>query len=269
MRAARTPPSAWLHLLQALVAREAVEQMGLSGRRAARLLGIAPSAVSQYLSGQRLGRRFADHATSEGARRSARATAERLRAGEPGGAGRTRTILAGTGELAELFEGPTGEDESGPRRGSRRARGGPPIPSRAMAKWLRHRIQAEQAAVAQSMRLAQRARDELTRAILRQIASDSLRHAEIVASLATYLDRGVATSLASGITPREVHALIENERRAEAASEIDIARHLGGTLALLIASMEADERKHTELLRGLLASGFESSGDAPGPARSG
>jgi hypothetical protein len=106
------------------------------------------------------------------------------------------------------------------------------------------------------MRLAQRARDELTRALLRQIASDSLRHAEIVASLVPYIDRGVSTAFASGITRKEVEALIEGERNAEAQADSASARHLHGTMAILIASMEADERKHADLLRSLLTAGF-------------
>jgi len=127
---------------------------------------------------------------------------------------------------------------------------------RQLAKWLRLRVRAEQVAVTQCMRLAQRARDELTRTILRQIASDSLRHAEIVASLAGYIDRGVSGAFASGITRKEVEALIESERKAEAQADSELARHLQGTMAILVASMEADERKHAELLRGLLISGF-------------
>jgi uncharacterized protein len=113
-------------------------------------------------------------------------------------------------------------------------------------------------AVAQCMRLAQRAGDELTRSILRQIASDSLRHAEIVASLAPYIERGVSGSYAAGITRKEVEALIQSERRAESQADSQVARHLQGTMAILIASMEADERKHADLLRGLLTSGFRA-----------
>ena len=113
-------------------------------------------------------------------------------------------------------------------------------------------------AVTQCMRLAQRARDELTRALLRQIASDSLRHAEIVASLVPYIDRGVSGAYASGITRKEIEALIEGERRAEAQADSESARYLRGTMAILIGSMEADERKHADLLRGLLANGFRN-----------
>src|SRR5215469_2308992 len=49
----RVSPSQYVLVLQALVARELVEGMGLSGNRAAALLGVAPSAISQYLRGKR------------------------------------------------------------------------------------------------------------------------------------------------------------------------------------------------------------------------
>jgi hypothetical protein len=106
------------------------------------------------------------------------------------------------------------------------------------------------------MRLAQKARDELTRAVFRQIASDSLRHAEIVASLTTYLDRGTSNVYASGITPREVRDLIDREREAETEVADGTGPPIGGLLALLLESMEADERKHARMLQGLLESGF-------------
>ncbi len=132
---------------------------------------------------------------------------------------------------------------------------------RRLPKWLRKRIAGEQAAVAECMRLAQRSRDELTRALFRQIASDSLRHAEIVASLAAYLDRGVSASAPTGITRAEVERLIEREHAAEASEGIDLGRNLGGMMHLLWESMEADERKHEELLRRLLDLGL--AGSAP------
>lgn len=252
MTQSRRASSAWVQLLQALVAREGVEQFGLSSRRVADLLGVAPSAVSQYLSGKRVERGFLSYAGSERARAIARRTVEELIETQEAGRGPARTVLEGAVALSELPEPPE-------------RRGGPASPAqpedvtpqlRELAKWLRRRVKAEQVAVTQCMRLAQRARDELTRALLRQIASDSLRHAEIVASLAPYIDRGVSGAYASGITRREVEALIEGERKAEAQAGAESTRHLRGTMAILIGSMEADERKHTELLRGLLESGF-------------
>lgn len=249
------PASAsWVHLLQALVAREGVEQLGLSSRRVAELLGLAPSAVSQYLSGKRVEKRFLAYASDEGARRIARKTVESLVEAQEEGRSSTRIVLEGAAALSDLPDSP-GRRSVVPSK--------PPVSGetsqlRELARWLRQRVKAEQVAVTQCMHLAQRARDELTRALLRQIASDSLRHAEIVASLAPYIDRGVSKAYASGITRKEIEALIEGERRAEAQADAESTRHLQGTMAILIASMEADERKHADLLRSLLDSGFRA-----------
>ncbi len=255
----RTGSVAWVHLVQALAAREGVEALGLSARRVASLLGVAPSAVSQYLSGQRVEQGFVAYATNERARAIARRTIEQLIEAVENGHEATRVVLEGAASLAEL---PVERDPRSDLPVGTRDR----VPSaelRALARWLRRRVKAEQVAVAQCMRLAQRARDELTRSILRQIASDSLRHAEIVASLAPYIDRGVANAFASGVTRREIEGLIESERRAESQADTPATRPLQGTMAILIASMEADERKHAELLRSLLATGFR---DEAGPA---
>ena len=252
MTSARASPASWVQLLQALTARELVEGLGIPSRQAAEMLGLAPSAISQYLSGKRLSRQFAKYSSNEPARAIAREVAGRLAQASPTGTETTRILLEGAGALADL-EGPP--DGRGGRRGASRTVG-EAAQTRALTKWVRQRVRVEQAAVTQCMNLAQKARDELTRAIFRQIASDSLRHAEIVASLAPYLDRGIAAAHASGVTVEEVGALIEGERQAEAQADTQMVRHLGGTMALLIASMEADERKHAELLRGLLESGF-------------
>jgi uncharacterized protein len=246
----RTAATSWVRLFQALAAREGVEHLGLSSRRVAELLGLAPSAVSQYLSGKRLELGFLEFSPNERAQAIARQAMEGLIEAHGEERRRTRVVLEGAAALSEL-SGSAGRPGPIDLR-----RPGAPPPIRQLTKWLRQRVKAEQVAVTQCMRLAQRAGDELTRTILRQIASDSLRHAEIVASLAPYIERGVSGAYVAGITRREVEALIEAERRAEAQADSEGARHLQGTMAILIASMEADERKHADLLRGLLDSGF-------------
>ncbi|HLF07348.1 MAG TPA: hypothetical protein VI893_09285, partial [Thermoplasmata archaeon] len=132
----------------------------------------------------------------------------------------------------------------------------PPPVDRELAKRLRNRIAAEQSTVAECMHLAQKTRDELTRAIFRQIASDSLRHAEIVASLAQQLERGTMHTLSSGITREDVEKLISAEREAEDHAAMGLSGKIGGVMAVLAESMESDERKHEEILQGLLKSGF-------------
>jgi len=239
---------AGVQVMQALVARELVERFGLPERRAAALLGIVPSSISQYLSGKRLGPALAKHWNDEGARRLARRAAQQLVQGATG----PRPVLEAALALDERPPpSPGASAESGP----------PPTPSRDTPLWLRHRIEGEQQAVAECMRLAQRSRDELTRAVFRQIASDSLRHAEIVASLGELLDRGISSSRPSGITPTDVESLIARERAAEAAGESGRRDGLGGVMGILWESMEADERKHELLLARLL----EAAREPPAP----
>ncbi|MGA7860250.1 MAG: hypothetical protein WCB19_00130 [Thermoplasmata archaeon] len=255
----RTAATSWVQVFQALAAREGVEHLGLSSRRMAELLGLAPSAVSQYLSGKRLDRGFPQFAADERAQAIIRPAVERLIAAHGEGRGPTRIVLESAASLSELSQSP----ERAPRASFPRDETALPI--RQLTKQLRLRVKAEQVAVTQCMRLAQRAGDELTRTILRQIASDSLRHAEIVASLGPYIERGVSGAFVAGITPKEIQALIEGERRAEAQADMELGRHLKGTMAILVASMEADERKHADLLQGLLTSGFRPESGGRGP----
>jgi uncharacterized protein len=235
-------PSVSVQVVQALVARELVEGLGLPERRAAHLLGLVPSSVSQYLSGKRLGPVLSEYLGDLGARRVARGAAEKLVAGGNG----PQVILEAAIEFSDL-------SARSPSTVRTRGSGGlSPELHRQVPRWLRERIAGEQNAVAECMRLAQRSRDELTRAVFRQIASDSLRHAEIVASLTAYLDRGVVSSPPTGISRDDVEHLIRREHEAEETSRVDLGPKLGGMMRILWDSMEADEQKHEHLLQLLL-----------------
>ncbi len=256
-------PAVWVQLAQALVARELVAAFGLPERKAAELLGLAPSAVSQYLSGRRLGGLMVDVARDERARAIARGAADEL-ASHPGASGETLAIVLDTARRLA--------DAAGVRSVGGSPASGAPVPAeelRRIVDSLRERIALEQSAVAECMRLAQKSRDELTRSVFRQIASDSLRHAEIVASIQTYLDRGVHRPLASGVTRKDIEALITREREAEARGTVDPGALFGGIMSVLWESMVSDERKHEELLDRMLAAGFpaprrRSRGRGPG-----
>ncbi|MCI4324035.1 MAG: hypothetical protein L3K03_08525 [Thermoplasmata archaeon] len=247
--------------MQALVARELVEEFGVSSRRAADLLGLAPSAVSQYLSGKRLSGRFLAYSSLPEARRIARTVAKSLRDDPTAEAMGTQWLLQGASRLVEASAGTSGAGLEPDQPLSVTER------TRELAQWARRRVRLEQEAVSNSMHLAQKARDELTRAIFRQIGSDSLRHADTVAALASYLDRGISRSPASGITRGDVEALIESERKAESGPEPAMLKEVGGTLSLLLSSMGADERKHDELLQGLLDSEFAGRDHPRSPRR--
>jgi|HubBroStandDraft_1064217.scaffolds.fasta_scaffold33751_2 rubrerythrin/DNA-binding transcriptional regulator YdaS (Cro superfamily) len=243
-------PAVWVQLAQAMVARELVDSVGLPERRAADLLGLTPSAVSQYRSGHRRGGALATLADDERSRNVARNAAQQLGA-LPGPSADSLQILLDTARgLAEVA--------GLPGRRTRPLGAGRPggVTSRELSRELHHRIQIEQSAVTECMRLAQKSRDELTRSVFRQIAADSLRHAEIVASIQTYLERGLDRSMASGVAREDIVRLITREREAEAKGAIDVGAQFGGIMSVLWESMEADERKHEALLDRMLSTGF-------------
>ncbi|MCI4324751.1 MAG: hypothetical protein L3K00_02540 [Thermoplasmata archaeon] len=253
-------PSAgqWVQVAQGLIARELVEGFGLSERQAAEALGLVPSAVSQYLSGKRLRGALTAFESDERVRGVVRKAAQRLVTAKG-----SHTATAALLETAMELSGTTGK---------RRRGGSPTEPSSAQtrrgdAAWIHHRIAGEQAAVTECMRLAQRSRDELTRAVFRQIASDSLRHAEIVAALAAYLDRGISRTVPSGITRADVRRLIAREHAAEESSAGDPGERFGGVMRILWESMVSDERKHDRLLDLLLRSEFPSDPASGGRRR--
>jgi uncharacterized protein len=236
----------WVALLQSLIARELVEQLGLTTRRTAQLLGIAPSAVSQYLHGHRREGMVEEFGGRPEIIAVAHRAAVALAQTPRGTAARSRSVLEAAAKVADLV----GTGGPRPRRAAAER------VDREVLRQLRERIAAEQAAVTACMKLAQKARDELTRAIFRQIASDSLRHADIVASLEVYLEAGTSRSVASGIDRSDVERLIREEHDAEAHGGAELTIALGGVMKLLAQSMADDEEKHERLLAGLLKEGF-------------
>ncbi len=256
-----TSPVLYVQLTQALVAHELVHSFGLSERKTAELLGIVPSAVSQYLSGKRLGIPLMAISASDRPRRVARGVAQELLTTD-----HPRELSAGL--ILEAARAIAGAVPVQPRREATEGGDIAPRPmDRAIAQFLSRRIALEHAAVADCMRLAQKSRDELTRAVFRQIASDSLRHAEIVASLASYLDRGLHATVPTGVTRSDIERMIRKELEAESRTVPGLSDELGGVMGLLWQSMESDERKHEVMLRHLLAPGFLPGSEARVPGR--
>lgn len=122
-----------------------------------------------------------------------------------------------------------------------------------LTQTLLSRLEEEQLAAQRNMALAVSTTDEVARTIFRQIASDSIRHAEIVSFL-------LSMPNASGRRPDRI--MLEQEtvqieamiRGEESATEAPIKpRSVDPALKLLLKSMDMDEEKHKILLKGLLA----------------
>lgn len=110
------------------------------------------------------------------------------------------------------------------------------------------RIKLEELAAKKALDIASKTNDEVVRSVLRQIASDSLRHAEIL----TLISRGpgapqVATE--SRIDARLIEELEKYESEAEEKGLGELMRLFDDPAVLaLLTSIELDERKHKTML---------------------
>lgn len=233
-----------LPAVRAVLASQLVEKQGLSRRRAANALDITPAAITQYLKGVRASEMAKRIAGSRELKTFIAAEANKL-----ANSFRVSGQSVGFTELVNisyqvliLLTGQT-----------------PPRPintkSDKISGWielLRERLQAEQLAAQRSMGYAMWSKNELVKTLFHQIASDSLRHADICSSLITYLENGGSKSLLEAPDTREIRRIIAEEEKADDPHFL-ILRNIGDpAVKLLVESVEADERKHLRLLKGLL-----------------
>lgn len=123
--------------------------------------------------------------------------------------------------------------------------------------WLKesllNRLEEEQLAAQRNMALAVSTTDEVARAIFRQIASDSIRHAEIVSFLLSSPRNSIAREPDRIMLEQEIEQIQAMIRGEESATEESIKpRRIDPALKLLLKSMDIDEEKHKVLLKGLL-----------------
>jgi len=118
------------------------------------------------------------------------------------------------------------------------------------------RLRQEELAAQRNMALAVGTNDEVARNIFRQIASDSIRHSEIVSFLINqrYAETPKANRSKKTIDD-EVNQIELMLREEESATEEPIklsAKNKHPSLELLLKSIDLDEEKHRMLLKGLL-----------------
>jgi uncharacterized protein len=119
------------------------------------------------------------------------------------------------------------------------------------------RLRQEELAAQRNMALAVGTGDEVARNIFRQIASDSIRHSEIVSFLIgrKYYDTPKSGKRSDKVIGDEIDQIELMLREEENATEEPIklnAKNKDPILELLLKSIDFDEEKHRMLLRGLL-----------------
>jgi len=209
--------------IRAVLARE-LHARGLSVNEIARLLGVTPAAVSMYISGKR-GREQVElnAATREAIRKLADSIASSREKPD-------RIDITPLVKLALAGQG------------------------RAMdAETIREMIRVEQSTAQSAMALAYRVRHPLLRASLMQIATDSLRHAEILALLLDYLEGRLRLSeeelrVEIGMIRQDLEVILGEERKMQEYGDA-VTDPL---ISVLLRSIIHDEVKHMDIVRMLL-----------------
>ena len=112
---------------------------------------------------------------------------------------------------------------------------------------LKSRLRLELRAAEKCLALANRIQGDYTRLLLRMIASDSVRHADIVSQIISYLETEteIPDEGPDREPLREILAIEDNADELSLRSAVKINNRVAG---LLLESIDMDERKHDKIL---------------------
>ncbi len=241
--------------VRAVLARELVN-VGYSQKVIAEILGTSPAAVTLY-SKDRRGRELSKIIESD---RNARLVIDNLM--ERIGPKRTSKsedkepqgdtfplILDAAYRIMRIVSSPQSEKIGSPAHVKSQSDN-----SDSITDTLIGRLQEEQLAAQRNMALAVGTTDEVSRSIYRQIASDSIRHAEIVSFILSLPKNDEKRKINRRMLQEDIAQIEAMIRGEESATEEPIKlRGLDPALKLLLQSMDIDEEKHKILLKGLLS----------------
>jgi len=219
-----------LPAIRALLAEKLVKEFKFSKIEAAKALNLTPSAISQYLKGTRGNTRILKEKYSLIIDDLAKRVAEDYK--------KYKVSLKLTHLLDAAYQiisfRPLKED----------------IKKDKWINLLTSRLQAEHLAAQRNMSLALTVKNPLVKNLFRQIASDSLRHADIVSSLIDYLDKGEDLKM-DPLSKKDIEEILKEEEEAKEAS-LEELKTINPLVKLLIEVIESDEEKHLKILRGLV-----------------
>lgn len=223
--------------------------MGFSGKEIASVLNVTPAAVTQYRKGRR-GRKLWEAGSDSVIRALADKAAQRIRSAT--GPLRAAELLDTAYQMVSADRGRQVLEGAGREK----------IRSESL-EILKQRLQVELKAAEKCLELANRARDDYAKLLLRMIASDSIRHADIVSQLISWS----ATPGRPEFEPPDRDILTEMLAIEDKASEASLSRNVKipnvGAM-LLLQSIDMDEEKHDKIVAQMLKQFHPSKTD---PAR--
>ena len=239
MASSRVKMEKILPSIRAVMARVLVERYGMRRKEVAEILGISPQAITQYLQGVRAGdavrimrNRHALGVIEEACRRFAE---------------RKRPLMqAELLDLAFQVSGVLDKENVGEAEAQT-------VETRQrMLELLRARLHEEQKAAELFMGLAVKMQSDLTRLLFRQIATDSIRHADIITAIISELERD-GLNQPDLPSVKEIEKLMQEEQTAHEHELKKIREEINNeVITLLLDSIDADEAKHDMLLSKLM-----------------
>ncbi|HDD66838.1 MAG TPA: hypothetical protein ENG52_04365 [Nitrososphaeria archaeon] len=230
--------------LRALIVKDLVERHGFSKKKAAEVLGITPPAVTLYLRGKRAGD-MAKLLRRRGALRLVREFTDNMV--ERGG----RVSMPALYDLAfsaiTLIERKT---TMGREEGVIDLR---KDEARRLLQLLRERFEVEQKSAEEFMRIASRLRNQAVRMLIRMIARDCMKHADIMMLLMSTIESGGEMKI--DLPDMELlDKLLSEEKSFHVHGLGEIKKLLPHKLlSLLVDCIADDEKKHERILRSLVS----------------
>jgi predicted transcriptional regulator len=219
---------------------ERLSAAGFKVKEIAGALNVTPAAVTQYLNRKRGARVGAGVEMDELIGPLAEEVARRFRSGS--GAIKTVELLETARQVMVISAGKrmvvarTIKDAD--RTGS--------------LELLRKRLKLELSAAESYLELANRTGDDHTKLLLRMIASDSIRHADVVSQMISWLESGGArgTELPGEELLRSMLALEDSANEVNLGESVDVDHPVA---RLLLEWIDMDEAKHGKMVTRMLA----------------
>jgi len=217
---------------------EKLTEMGFRVKDVALVLRVSPAAVTQYLKGRR-GNKLHESKNQEHIIDAlAEKAAQRIRS-STGPLEVIELIDAGYQLLAEGTGEKILQRKSEPQKNE-------------WLRLLRGRLQLELKAAQKCLALAGQTQDDYSKLLLRMIASDSIRHADIVSQIMTRLESGQPEfESPAGEFLSEVLTIEDKAAEIALNETIKIPHRIA---QLLLESIDMDEKKHERMIAGMLRS---------------
>ena len=222
-----------LPLVRASVANRLLH-MGFKVTQISRVLNVTPPAVTQYLKGVRGKKTTETQQQKQIIDALAEKAAQRIN-------GNTEPMS--TVELLDvahqILAVTSGERMLALKPANGRKSKSVPI--------LKARLQLELKAAQKCLDLSNRAKDDYTRLLLRMVASDSIRHADIVSQIVSWLETGheTAEDAPDRALLAEILAMEDNANEFSLRKTVKVDHRVA---KLLLESIDMDEEKHERLI---------------------